>query len=156
MHGNILKLRNWHVVLFNDRHYDMMQIWQKFFKMVISINYAHLHSKFDSVDKYRISHYAKKPVTTMLTYPWKCTVLHCNHLWNTWKPLVLAFLCCAIKTDKWHNFLIAKWFVFCVRWNLFCFDKKEYKADPHSLFKKIYRRYTYIYKKKRFVWKEIT
>ena len=29
------------------------------------------------------------PVTTMLTYPWKCTVLHCNHLGNTWKPLVL-------------------------------------------------------------------
>ena len=31
----------------------------------------------------------KKPVTTVLTYPWKCTVLHCNHLENTWKPLVL-------------------------------------------------------------------
>ena len=25
----------------------------------------------------------------MLTCPWKCTVLHCNHLGNTWKPLVL-------------------------------------------------------------------
>ena len=35
------------------------------------------------------SHCAKKPVTTMLTYPGKCTVLHCNHLGNTWKPLVL-------------------------------------------------------------------
>ena len=34
-------------------------------------------------------HTAQKPVTTMLTYPWKCTVLHCNHLGNTWKPLVL-------------------------------------------------------------------
>ena len=34
-------------------------------------------------------HCAKKSVTTMLTYPWKCTVLHCNHLGNTWKPLVL-------------------------------------------------------------------
>ena len=34
-------------------------------------------------------HSTKKPVTTMLTYPWKCTVLHCNHLENTWKPLVL-------------------------------------------------------------------
>ena len=34
-------------------------------------------------------HKIKKPVTTMLTYPWKCTVLHCNHLGNTWKPLVL-------------------------------------------------------------------
>ena len=31
----------------------------------------------------------KNPVTTMLTYPWKCTVLHCNHLENTWKPMVL-------------------------------------------------------------------
>ena len=36
-----------------------------------------------------VLHCAKKPVTTMLTYPWKCTVLHCNHLGNTWKPLVL-------------------------------------------------------------------
>ena len=36
-----------------------------------------------------LSHSTKKPVTTMLTYPWKCTVLHCNHLGNTWKPLVL-------------------------------------------------------------------
>ena len=36
-----------------------------------------------------ICHSTKKPVTTMLTYPWKCTVLHCNHLGNTWKPLVL-------------------------------------------------------------------
>ena len=36
-----------------------------------------------------ILHSTKKPVTTMLTYPWKCTVLHCNHLGNTWKPLVL-------------------------------------------------------------------
>ena len=37
----------------------------------------------------RGGHSTKKPVTTMLTYPWKCTVLHCNHLGNTWKPLVL-------------------------------------------------------------------
>ena len=36
-----------------------------------------------------ISTAQKKPVTTMLTYHWKCTVLHCNHLGNTWKPLVL-------------------------------------------------------------------
>ena len=35
------------------------------------------------------NHSTKKPVTTMLTYPWKCTILHCNHLGNTWKPLVL-------------------------------------------------------------------
>ena len=25
----------------------------------------------------------------MLTYPWKCTVVHCHHLGNTRKPLVL-------------------------------------------------------------------
>ena len=37
----------------------------------------------------RMCHSTKKPVTTMLTYPWKCTVLYCNHLGNTWKPLVL-------------------------------------------------------------------
>ena len=37
----------------------------------------------------KLFHSTKKPVTTMLTYPWKCTVLHCNHLGNTWKPLVL-------------------------------------------------------------------
>ena len=35
-----------------------------------------------------VNHCTKKPVTTILTYPWKCTVLHCNHLGNTWKPLV--------------------------------------------------------------------
>ena len=35
------------------------------------------------------THCAKKPVTTMLTYPWICTVLLCNHLGNTWKPLVV-------------------------------------------------------------------
>ena len=28
----------------------------------------------------------------MLTYPWKSTVLHCNHLGNKWKPLVLMTL----------------------------------------------------------------
>ena len=36
-----------------------------------------------------ILHCAKKPVTSMLTYPWKYTVLHCNHLENIWKPLML-------------------------------------------------------------------
>ena len=44
-----------------------------------------------------VIHSTKKSVTTMLTYPWKCTVLHCNHLGNTWKPLVLMtrhFACC--------------------------------------------------------------
>ena len=49
-----------------------------------------------------IYHCAKKPVTTMLTYPWKCTVLHCNHLGNTWKPLVLMtrhFDCCPSASE---------------------------------------------------------
>ena len=41
------------------------------------------------INTIQIYHSTKKPVTTMLTYPWKCTVLHCNHLGNTWKPLVL-------------------------------------------------------------------
>ena len=46
--------------------------------------------KMNTMKLYSISvHNTKKPVTTMLTYPWKCTVLHCNHLGNTWKPLVL-------------------------------------------------------------------
>ena len=60
---------------------------------------------------------AKKTVTTMLTYPWKCTVLHCNQSVGSSAPVVsrcfpggynvklyiskgrlawwlLAFLCC--------------------------------------------------------------
>ena len=53
------------------------------------------HSTVSGKGKYKCKpatsqlHSTKKPVTTMLTYPWKCTVLHCNHLGNTWKPLVL-------------------------------------------------------------------
>ena len=35
----------------------------------------------------------------MLTYPWKCTVLHCNHLGNTWKQLVLASARAIIKVS---------------------------------------------------------
>ena len=56
----------------------------------------HRHTLFVCADKpgagkehCMSQHSTKKPVTTMLTYPWKCTVLHCNHLGNTWKPLVL-------------------------------------------------------------------
>ena len=47
-----------------------------------------VHCKHGSIYNIHI-HSTKKPVTTMLTYPWKCTVLYCNHLGNTWKPLVL-------------------------------------------------------------------
>ena len=50
-----------------------------------SIIYNRLRSRMD----HTAFHSIKKPVTTVLTYPWKCTVLHCNHLGNTWKPLVL-------------------------------------------------------------------
>ena len=50
------------------------------FIFVLDALYSKLHNTL---------HNTKKPVTTMLTYPWKCTVLHCNHLGNTWKPLVL-------------------------------------------------------------------
>ena len=50
--------------------------------------YSNYPSVIYAIEEIRC-HCAKKPVTTMLTYPWKCTVLHCNHLGNTWKPLVL-------------------------------------------------------------------
>ena len=48
-----------------------------------------LYKESITCTNYKLSHSTKKPVTIMLTYPWKCTVLHCNHLGNTWKPLVL-------------------------------------------------------------------
>ena len=49
-----------------------------------------MHSSLDCASwVHLVIHSTKKPVTAMLTYPWKCTVLHCNHLGNTWKPLVL-------------------------------------------------------------------
>ena len=61
-----------------------------------SVEYAdkmNTHSNYSLFSKAffkYIRHSTKKPVTTtMLTYPWKCSVLHCNHLGNTWKPLVL-------------------------------------------------------------------
>ena len=56
----------------------------------IWLNTIQFEQSIHSIDKrQRNVHSTKKPVTTMLTYPWKCTVLHCNHLGNTWKPLVL-------------------------------------------------------------------
>ena len=37
-----------------------------------------------------ILHSTKTPVTTMLTYPWKCTVLYCSH-WCWWpNTLIIA------------------------------------------------------------------
>ena len=49
----------------------------------------HMCCTIIELPKCKFKHSTKKPVPTMLTYPWKCTVLHCNHLGNTWKPLVL-------------------------------------------------------------------
>ena len=60
-----------HLYLTNIAHPTLCQLWQG----------QHIY--------FSCHHCAKKPVSTMLTYPWKCTVLHCNHLGNTWKPLVL-------------------------------------------------------------------
>ena len=61
-----------------------------YMKEIIRLHSPWLHyGKFNSLANYIILHSTKKPVTTMLTYPWKCTVLHCNHLGNKWKPLVL-------------------------------------------------------------------
>ena len=41
------------------------------------------------------NHSVKKDstVTTMLTHTWKSKVLHCNHLGNTWRKLVLIIRC---------------------------------------------------------------
>ena len=60
-------------------------------KLQVKTHVLAVHNAFDHPYFVLIicQHSTKKPVTTMLTYPWKCTVLHCNHLGNTWKPLVL-------------------------------------------------------------------
>ena len=60
-----------------------------FLEFLISVPYSSCFSPTALPHMWVIYHCAKKPVTTMLTYPWKCTVFHCNHLGNTWKPLVL-------------------------------------------------------------------
>ena len=59
------------------------------FSLAIETHTWQSHSPVRVHYSHYTSHCAKNPVTTMLTYPWKCTVLHCNHLGNTWKPLVL-------------------------------------------------------------------
>ena len=56
---------------------------------IYQFSYLYPLSHWCCMDVCYYHHCAEKPVTTMLTYPWKCTVLHCNHLGNTWKPLVL-------------------------------------------------------------------
>ena len=64
----------------------MLQLFSPFW-----CNFFHRYNEIQNgfVKWWSPYHCAKKPVTTMLAYPWKCTVLHCNHLGNTWKPLVL-------------------------------------------------------------------
>ena len=65
------------------KQYTKPRIWEAMSVTIFSI----LENVEDtSSQRY---HSTKKPVTIMLTYPWKCTVLHCNHLGNTWKPPVL-------------------------------------------------------------------
>ena len=54
----------------------------------LKVYQSHPFRKVDKLHTLISYHSTKKPVTTVLTYPWKCTVLHCNHLGNTWKPLV--------------------------------------------------------------------
>ena len=79
-----------------------MYPWNSYSKTImakISEHYIQLHKWhqnhiYNTWARYQWHYYVnntaqKKTVTTMLTYPWKCTVLHCNHLGNTWKPLVL-------------------------------------------------------------------
>ena len=61
---------------------------------------------YDPRTSLKKKHSTKKPVTTMLTYPWKCTVLHCNHLGNTWKPLALMtrhFVYCPSASEHGDN-----------------------------------------------------
>ena len=64
----------------------------------------------------------------MLTYLWKCTVLHCNHLGNTWKPLVLMtrhFDYCPSASEWWLLAFLHS--VFCYYRNLLC-KRTEYKS----------------------------
>ena len=67
---------------------SLMKIWELCWTPVKWLAHEPI-SNLNTVEMWSKLHSAKKPVTTMLTYPWKCTVLHCNHLGNTWKPLVL-------------------------------------------------------------------
>ena len=67
-------------VTLKQSYMNWYMIWYVLFKSYSSAAHSPIHLPFTA---------QKKPVTTMLTYPWKCTVLHCNHLGNTWKPLVL-------------------------------------------------------------------
>ena len=69
--------------------HDFKSLWRSYYKQGLSVIWL-LNLVFEEYCFSFVSvHCAKRSVTTMLTYPWKCTVLHCNHLGNTWKPLVL-------------------------------------------------------------------
>ena len=95
------RIQSWNIVIW----------WQYDWLWRLCCNYAcctGIHKKTLEGFKHHLTvsilthqHCAKKPVTTMLTYPWKCTVLHCNHLGNTWKPLVLM--------TRHFDYLIIAW-----------------------------------------------
>ena len=50
----------------------------RYVQMVSARGLLHLIFMIQGVYISMTVHSTKKPVTTMLTYPWKCTVLHCN------------------------------------------------------------------------------
>ena len=50
---------------------------------IIDIDIELQQTKWDDHCTIVNRHSTKKPVTTMLTYPWKCTVMHCKHLETT-------------------------------------------------------------------------
>ena len=54
----------------------------------------HLQSILSTARVKALPSLCKKASNHHAKYPWKCTVLHCNHLGNTWKPLVLI---------TWHS-----------------------------------------------------
>ena len=79
--------------LFNIVFWLTLFTWDRYSKLSMRLLTPSLLVQRDKELLYLIKlynqHSTKTPVTTMLTYPWKCTVLHCNHLGNTWKPLLL-------------------------------------------------------------------
>ena len=67
----------------------IMRSMKRHFHQTISNSDPASHAWVEHLKIITHFHSTKKPVSTMLTYLWKCTVLHCNCLGNTWKPLVL-------------------------------------------------------------------
>ena len=61
---------------------DMINVLTKI-KMEIFRSALDNHWKQEFTDNHSVK--KASTVTTMLTHTWKCKVLHCNHLGNTWK-----------------------------------------------------------------------